>query len=512
MVIINSGTSQKPLHKGQKAGMTKIQSADQAAVKRHAKILSSANIALKASGQKALRDSQAITSARMMDIHDAACVENPALLRIPVAAGTRIQSATNTTNIAVAPKFKELIPLGVANSILDQIASFQEMDSRESLHPFFKVVTETGRGATPAKKILHTPYGSQSGSDPTWASSFVTKELARTPDESGDVVYLGIEGRGAIIPGHVELQVRNEANGTTIAVKDDAAGNLYPNGNPNATEWGQIDYERGVITMTDGSDGLTIYANYRFDNENVGAHEDGTYGANIVKAYLQLDRILLRAEAYAIEAHSSYLANYAAKMEYGAELSDVEKTQMMGEIMAEINSRAVLQAWRDASAMKGLTWNSSGKFNSVDGGGEFSYFNNFKTVLDKGSLAVRQVTRQWGTNRICCGTNVLGVFQNMAKFQEETISEDISGACYAGSLGAYKVYVDPNLGANDFVQLFKGNDKLKASMMVGCFLPIAATQRLERANMDVEQGYVGAYAINTVNPMTMVKGSIAGSY
>jgi len=509
MVIINSGTQSKALYKDQKHTEPSFaQAQDRDAVKRHSKILSSANTALKKAGMKTLPDSKAIFAAKMMDIHDKVCIADASERLIP------IRSATNTTNIAVAPKFKELIPLGVANSILDMIASFQEMESRESLHPYFKVITETARGATPPKKILNTPYGSQSGSDPFWASSHVTKELARTPDETGDTVYLGVQ-KGAIIPGKVELQVKNEDDGTTVVIKDDTLGNLYPNGNSNAGEWGVIDYERGVITITNTAQTtapLTITANYRFDNENVGAHEDGSYGANLVKAYLQLDRILLRAEAYAIESHSSYLANYATRMEYGAVLSDVEKAQMMGEIMAEINSRAVLQAWRDATAMKGLTWNASGKFNSVDGGGEYSYFNNFKTVLDKGSNAVRQVTRQWGTNRICCGTDVFGVFQNMAKFTEETISEDLQGAVYGGSLGNYKVFVDPNLPADAWVQLFKGNDNRKASMMVGCFLPIAATQRIERANLDVEQGYVGAYAIKTVNPMTMVKGQLTGSY
>ena len=271
------------------------------------------------------------------------------------------------------------------------------------------------------------------------------------------------------------------------------------------------DYSTGVIGAhgTGAGPTGTVTGTYEYDNEFVGPNADGAYGASMGKFDLQLDEINLIAEAHEVASYYSVYAAFAAQQEYGANIADMSKEAAFSQLTAEINSLG-FQKLREVAAYKPqFDWDAS----PIQNGAVMpsDYLNMFKLKLDQAAASIYQATRLSQPNRLIAGTGVGAFLGMMNGFQAESNTDNV-GPYKAGTLGAFDVYVDPNYDANTWVMACKSQDIRRNSALFGEYMPFTETAPIGLADLSVQSGYATMFAMEVVNPATIVSGKILGQF
>lgn len=405
----------------------------------------------------------------------------------------RVTAATNTSNIAARPEFMELLPLFVQKLLILDVLGSVAMKSRQQLIPYFKVKTENTKGETAKGTILSSPFVNRQGIDPNLTGRVIKGE----PVQGSTLTYI------PVLPGSVSLDVTT-AKGV-VRYMDDSAGGFIDDAGTVVTG-ASIDYSSGLIT---GVTGTAIVGTYQYDNETIGPDADGEYGAKMSKIDLQLDEINLIAEAHEIACYYSIYAAFAAQQEYGASIDDLAKDAAFSELTAEINSLGFQKLRQAASYKPQFNWDASpvlaGSVVPSD------YLNMFKLKLSQASAAVYQQTRLTRPNRLIVGSTTAAYVEMINGFQAEN-TEDNVGPYKLGKLDQFDVYVDPNYDPNLWVMACKNNDIRRNSGLFGEYMPMTATDPLTLANLSTQSGYASMYAIEIVNPATVVSGKVLGTF
>ena len=422
----------------------------------------------------------------------------------------RITAATNTANIMAKPEFMELLPLFVQKLLVLDVYGSVAMKSRQQIIPYFKFVAETTKGQTNAGTILSSPMVNRQGIDPNFTGRVVKEEILAT---SGKLADLSAAGQLTIayipvLPGSVTFGLTQA--GVTTAYTDNGQGQIV---DASGTTVGVINYSNGEITF-DGataqivlSTGDRLVGTYQYDNETVGPDENGQYGARMAKGYLDLDEITLRAEAHEIACYWSVYSAFAAQTEYGANIADMAKEAAFSELTAEINTAAFQKLLQYASYKPSYNFDVS----PVLGGSVVpsDYLNMFKLTLSNAAASIYQATRLSQPNRIVCGTLVASYIEMINGFKSAP-SEDRVGPYKLGTLDQFEIYVDPNYAPETWVMCCKNTDIRRNSALFGEYMPFVNTEAIGLANMSVQQGYATMYAMEIVNPDTIISGKLVG--
>ena len=415
-----------------------------------------------------------------------------------------IMAATNTANIAAKPEFLELLPLFVQKlHILDVFGSVA-MKSRQQMIPYFKYVAENTKGETAKGSILSSPMVNRQGMDPNFTGRVVKNEIVESATGSfttGALAYL------PVLPGSVT--VVTNISGVATPLVDDGAGSLVDS---TGSAKGSISYADGTITLTQAvtlSAGDTVKATYQYDNETVGPNADGKYGAQMAKGYLQLDEINLVAEAHEIANYWSVYSAFAAQQEYGASIENLAKDAAFGEMTAEINTNGFNLLKQCASKTTQYNWDAApvaqGSVVPSD------YLNMFKLKLGQAAASVYQKTQLSRPNRLIVGSNVAEYISMINGFVAETI-EDTVGPYKLGRLDRFEIYVAPSYDPNEWVMSCKSDDIRRNSALFGEYMPFTTTAPIGLADASVQQGAFNMYAMEIVNPASVVSGKITGTF
>ena len=400
----------------------------------------------------------------------------------------RVAAATNTSNIAAKPEFIELLPLFTQNLLVPEVAGTIAMTSRQQLIPYFKVKTENAKGETDKGSILSTPFVNRNGIDPNFTGRVVRNEVV----EGSTFAY------APVLPGSVQI-----SNGTKVLFDDNAGGFVDAEGKAEAGA--SIDYASGIVTGVDGD----VTATYQYDNETVGPDAAGEYGAHFGKIDLQLDEILLVAQAHELASYWSVYSAFAAQQEYGANIADISKEAAFAELTAEMNTQAFDVMAKAASHKAQFDWDAtpilSGSVVPSD------YLNMFKLKLNQAASATYQQTRLAQPNKLVVGTTVGSYISMINGFQAEA-HDDAVGPYRAGKLDQFDIYVNPNYDPNMWVMTSKSADLRRNGILYGNYMPMMQTDPLTMANLSSQAGYAAMYDIKVVNPGTIVSGRILGSF
>ena len=419
--------------------------------------------------------------------------------------GTAIMGATNTYNIAAKPDFMELLPIFTQKLLLLDVFGSVAMKSRQQLIPYFKVKTENTKGETAKGTILASPFVNAQGIDPNFTGKVVKNELVSNTAGSfttGTIAYI------PILPGSVT--VVGTQSGVASVFTDDGAGNLVTSAGAAA---GTINYATGVFTLTSAltiAAGDSVKVTYQYDNETVGPNTEGSYGASMGKIDLQLDEINLVAEAREVACYWSVYAAFAASQEYGANIGEMSKEAAFGELTAELNT-AGFKLLSDAAAYNPqYNWDASPvKSGSVV---PSDYLNMFKLKLGQAAASIYQRTRLSQPNFLIVGSNTAEYLKMVDGFKAAT-AEDNVGPYKLGSLDKFStIIVDPNYDPDSWVMGCKSSDIRRNSALFGEYMPFTTTDALGLANASVQQGYVSMQAMKVVNPDTIVKGRLTGTF
>lgn len=403
-----------------------------------------------------------------------------------------VTAATNTSNIAAKPEFMELLPLFVQKLLILDVYGSVAMKSRQQLIPYFKVKTENTKGETKKGTILSSPFANRLGIDQNFTGRVVKNEAV----EGSTLAYV------PVLPGSVSVAVT--ANGATKTYTDDGNG-AFVDATGATLAGASLDYATGLIEGVNGD----VAATYQYDNETVGPDADGNYGAKMGKIDLQLDEINLVAKAYEVAAYYSIYAAFAAQQEYGANISDMAKDAAFAELTAEINTRGFDLLKAKATYKPQFNFDASpvlaGSVVPSD------YLNMFKLKLEQAGNSIYQATRLSRPNRLIVGTAVEAYMQMMNGYTS-TRSEDEVGPYKAGSFNQFDVYVNPNYDPNEWVMCCKSSDIRRNSGIFGEFMPLTATDPIGLADMSVQGGYASMYAMEIVNPSTVISGKLLGTF
>lgn len=404
-----------------------------------------------------------------------------------------VMGATNTSNIMAKPEFLEMLPMFVQKLIILEVFGSVAMKSRQQLIPYFKFIAENTKGETHAGDILNSPFVNRQGLDANWTGRTVKNEavvastLAYTP----------------VLPGSVTLNVANGAGVVTKYIDNgmggfvDAAGNIIENA--------EVDYASGAIFGVDGN----IVGTYQYDNETVGPDADGQYGAKMAKGYLQLDEINLKAEAHELACYWSIYTAFAAQTEYGSNIGDMAKEAAFSELTAEINAEGFDKLRRAAMYKPQFNWDASPVLSGAVVPSD--YLNMFKLKLGQAAASIYQATRLARPNKLIVGSTAAEYMAMINGFKADSI-EDTVGPYKFGKLDQFDIYVDPNYDPNLWVMCCKSNDIRRNSALFGEYMPLTSTDAIGLANASVQQGYVTMYAMEVVNPHTVVSGKITGTF
>lgn len=411
-----------------------------------------------------------------------------------------VMGATNTSNIMAKPDFLELLPIFTQKLLILDVFGSVAMNSRQQLIPYFKVIAENTKGETQKGTVLASPFVNRQGIDPNFTGRLVKGEFIGEGDFSNMAVMYT-----PVLPG--SMTVTTIDAGVSTPLVDDGEGHLK---NANGDNVGSINYTNGSVVLdTPPSAEGQVKATYQYDNETVGPDENGKYGAKMGKTYLQLDEFNLVAEAMELACYWSVYAAFATQNEYGGNLGEIAKESAISELTAEINSKGFMTLKQAASLNPMFNWDASPVLNgSVV---PTDYLNMFKLKLNQAAGAVYQATNLSRPNRLSVGTNVANYIGMINGFQPDTVEETV-GPYHLGRLDQFEVFVCPSYDPNEWVMSCKSNDIRRNSALFGEYMPITSTDAIGLADASVQQGYVSMCAMKVVNPSTVVRGKLLGTY
>lgn len=414
-----------------------------------------------------------------------------------------ITAATNTSNIMARPDFLELLPMFVQKLLVLDVFGSVAMRSRQQLIPYFKFIAENTKGETERGTVLSSPFVNRQGIDPNFTGRVVKNEVHEA-NADGTLVY------GPVLPGSVTIQCVTA--GVTTAFTDGADGKLY---DATGAEVGTVEYADGVYNLADAASADTVKATYQYDNETVGPRYDSAtgygyeYGAQMAKGYLQLDEINLVAEAHELACYWSIYSAFAAQQEYGSNIGDIAKEAAFAEITAEINTSAFAALAQAAAYKPQFNWDASPVLSGSVVPSD--YLNMFKLKLGQAAASVYQATRLAIPNRLIVGSNAAEYIKMINGFVADTATDNV-GPYHLGTLDQFEIYVDPNYDPDMYVMSCKNDDIRRNSGLFGEYMPVTNTDAIGLANASVQQGYATMYAMEIVNPDTVVSGKILGTF
>lgn len=408
-----------------------------------------------------------------------------------------VMAATNTSNIMARPDFLELLPMFVQKLIVLDVYGSVAMRSRQQMIPYFKFIAENTKGETKKGQVLNSPFVNRQGMDQNFTGRVVKNEDCES-------YGMGMHGIAytPILPGSLTLEVTDAEGNATKYIDDGNGGFVNAAGEPQEMK---IKYATGNLSGIEG----TVRATYQYDNENVGPDTSGNYGSKMAKGYLQLDEINLVAEAHEIACYWSIYSAFAAQNEYGANIAEMAKDAAFAELTAEINTAGFAKLAQAASYKPQFNWDASpvlaGSVVPSD------YLNMFKLKLGQAAAAIYQETRLARPNKLIVGTTCAEYIAMIDGFKAENI-EDTVGPYKFGKLDQFDIYVDPNYEVNTWVMCCKSNDIRRTSALFGEYMPLTNTDALGFPTMEVGQGMATMYAMEVVNPYSVISGKLLGTF
>ena len=134
-----------------------------------------------------------------------------------------------------------------------------------------------------------------------------------------------------------------------------------------------------------------------------------------------------------------------------------------------------------------------------------------KLKLNQAAAYIYQTTNLSRPNRIVCGTNAAEYIGMINGFVADN-NQDTVGPYHAGRLDNFEVYVAPSYDPDEWVMGCKSSDIRRNSMLFGEYMPIMSTDQIGLANMSVQSGHATMFASEVVNPASIVKGKLLGTF
>lgn len=177
-------------------------------------------------------------------------------------------------------------------------------------------------------------------------------------------------------------------------------------------------------------------------------------------------------------------------------------TQVTGELAHEIDNELTIDLLRFANAGEPITWSRT----QPTGVSLVDHYDSFNAKLVEGANKIFDATRRVKANFIVGGIELANIVEVMRNFTPSGVSA--IGPHFIGTLGQYKVFVNPDFPANEFVLGYKGANFLEAGAFYCPYMPVSSTDLIMDANFRGQRGWATMYGKKLLNSKMFIRGII----
>ncbi len=379
----------------------------------------------------------------------------------------------------------DLVTTMIPNLIAYDLVSVQPIENRVGMINYIKYVYGTAKGATAA------------GQEYASALNFGTKDPNYTTKNVLDEAQISIDAVAVefnlawkpVLPGtvtikHGDIVITDNGQNVLTAVAGLAAN-------------GTIDYATGAVAYTlSVADDTPAVATYQYNNEYIPA-------ANIPDITLKIVSLPIVAETRRLKAYYAFEAAFELQKEYGHDMQELLNAQAAADIAHEIDIEICNDLYRLANAGNELTWSKAQPM----GVSLIDHYDSLLATFNEGSNAIHQATKRVHANFVVVGTAVAAVLESTRNFVSANAT-NVNGPYYAGTIGRFKAYVNPEFGQNEFVMGYKGDNLLHSGYVYAPYMPILTTDLVQLEDMAGRKGWATMYGKRMLNDKMFIKGRI----
>lgn len=225
-----------------------------------------------------------------------------------------------------------------------------------------------------------------------------------------------------------------------------------------------------------------------------------------------------------IEKFTAIATTRQLRADYSLELAQDMKAQwgldaeselvniLSNELASELNRQVVRQVY--LSSVAGAQWagiTTAGQFDlNADADGRWSVerYKGLLFAIERDANAISQQTRRGKGNVIITSPDVAsalaltGILDYAPALADATnLTVDATGTTFAGTIGRYKVFVDPFLAVNGYVVGFKGADQYDNGLFYCPYVPLTLVRATNPTNFQPALGFKTRFALVS-NPYT----------
>lgn len=379
------------------------------------------------------------------------------------------------------------------NLIANDLVSVQPMSGPVGLAFYYDVIYGSNKGAITAGTTMFDsrtgPYGDESYSGDqvvnetcTIASNNVAHTAAYTP----------------IRPGTVTVVFTSSVAGSVTASDDGNGGFIF---SPSYTATATIDYATGAIAIDHASETISAgKVTYRYDSE----------GSDLIgQVDIQLTSVPITAVPHKLRSRITWEALMQMEAVNGMSAAQEVATAMTEGLKHGIDRKIINDLYNSAGAGS-VTWDRTVPFG-------VSWTEHKQSLVDAFSAAnnlVFKATKRGNTNWVVAGVGVCDVIETLPNFVPAVSLSEINpntGVQFIGTLaGRWRVYKDPFLQTNKWVQGYKGSRPTDAGYAYCPWVPVFMSPEIMLDDMIRRQAMASLYGSKVLNSKFYVTGTLVG--
>lgn len=413
----------------------------------------------------------------------------------------RVMESTQPASIGSYKRYAlDIVNAVVPNLIVYDIAAVQPIDNKVGMINYISYNYGSDKGQTKAGDMFASSIN-MGQSDPNYTADYVDNEMIPSADAAAGTNLQWTP----VVPGTIYVLLPDGSIARDMPEVLNAEGKVTIKVPGKDDEVGTIDYSTGAIKINNAAADISVSYNYDNQSSFVAGNAD-TLGVgratNIPEVALEISSLPVVAKSRKMKAVYAFDAAYELEKEYGQDIDTLLATEVAGEIAHEIDMEIANDIFKMANAGKPIVWSKSivGNISLVD------HYDSFYAKLIEGANVIFGATRKIQPNFIVCGLGVLSVIQVMRNFTPSGVQA--IGPHFAGTLGAFKVFVSPDYAANQFVLGYKGGSFMDAGMFYCPYMPILSTDLLMTDDFAGRKGWATMYAKKMVNNRMYLQGYI----
>jgi hypothetical protein len=264
------------------------------------------------------------------------------------------------------------------------------------------------------------------------------------------------------------------------------------------------DAEKGEITLKAGSGAslpTKVKVAYEYDNVRIPQNDLPIVNARIAQKSLV-------AKARRVAVYYSQIAAFQAKQDYGFDLGDQLAEKAVGQLSYEIDTEITdLLIETAGAALPELTWSKTAQVGPFEHTSKAEHYEGFLEIIEIAKQKIYDRTKRFAPNYMLIASNILPVLSFIKSFKPAAAGK-INGPYFAGTLGALKVFVTPNIDPGKFVIGVNGDDFMSSVAVYAPYMAVVPTQLLGYADGGMSQGFSTLYALETLNKDLIVAGEV----